>query len=288
MKIALLEHHHTPRIAIADGDRYVWLDALCPSLPHSLPELLMQGSSVRAMIEKQLPLATAWMRIAASEARFLPPLARHNKVICVGLNYADHAAEGKQEIPEYPVFFLRMPSSFVGHGQAMIRPKASEKLDYEAELAVVIGKQCRHVSADKAAEVIAGYTLCNDGSVRDYQKRVSQWTLGKNFDASGALGPEIVTPDALPAFASGLKIESFLNGERLQHATTDQMLFAIPTLIAALTEVMTLEAGDIISTGTPAGVGFARTPKLWLKAGDTIEVQVEGVGTLTNRVLAEA
>ena len=210
------------------------------------------------------------------------------KIICVGLNYTDHAKEQGAEIPQHPVFFTRFPSSFVAAGEALVCPKVSDKFDYEVELAIVIGKRAHHVKKADALEYIYGYTVANDGSVRDYQKRTHQWTLGKSFDKSASILGDIVPAAKLPAGAKGLKMTTKINGELLQDGNTSDMIFDVPALIEALTEVMTLEPGDVILTGTPAGVGMARKPFVWMKPGDTVEVAIEKIGTLTNKVVAEA
>ncbi len=216
------------------------------------------------------------------------PLSNTSKVICVGLNYAEHAKEGFQEVhSKYPVFFLRLNSSFVAHKQNLILPKVSSKYDYEAELAIVIGKTGRHIPEEKAGDYIFGYTMANDGSVRDYQKRTPQWTLGKNFDSTGSIGPYIISKDELPKKAKGLKIKSILNGQVMQDGTTADMIYDVNYLIAQLSEVMILNAGDIILTGTPAGVGFARNPMVFMKDGDEIIIEIEKLGKLVNRVVAE-
>lgn len=210
------------------------------------------------------------------------------KIICVGLNYSDHAKEGNMPIPEYPVFFIRYPSSFVGPDEALIVPKVSSKFDYEVELVVVIGKKARHVKKEQALDYVYGYTVANDGSVRDYQRRTPQWTLGKNFDHSASISPNVVPANKLPAGAKGLKLTASINGEVLQNGNTSDMIFDVATLIEALTEVMTLNPGDLILTGTPAGVGFARNPHVWMKPGDTVTVAIDQIGSLTNTVVAEA
>lgn len=218
---------------------------------------------------------------------FIPPISPSTRIICVGLNYTDHAKETNQPLPESPVFFIRYPSSFVGHEEPVTAPKLSDKYDYEAELGIVIGRQGRYLTPANALDYVFGYTIGFDGSVRDYQKRTPQWTLGKNFDESGALGPELVSADEVPAGARGLRVQTRVNGELLQDGTTADMIFDVPTLLTALSEVMTLEPGDIILTGTPAGVGFARTPPRYLVAGDKVESIIEGLGTLRNPVIAE-
>ena len=212
----------------------------------------------------------------------------NTKIICVGLNYMDHAKEQNAEIPQNPVFFTRFYSSFVKENEPLIVPKVSAKFDYEAELVVVIGKTARHVTESQALDYVYGYTVANDGSVRDYQKKSHQWTLGKNFDKSASILSTVVPKEKLPAGAQGLKITAKINGKLLQNGTTSDMIFGVPKLIADLTEVMTLNPGDVILTGTPAGVGMAQNPHLWMKAGDVVEMEIEGIGTLKNSVIAEA
>lgn len=219
--------------------------------------------------------------------KYLPPVHNPNKVLCLGLNYRDHAIETKQPIPTYPVVFTRAQTTLVGHGQPMVRPKASEQLDFEAELAVIIGKRGRNISKADALKYVAGYSCFNDGSVRDYQFKSSQFTMGKNFDATGGFGPEMVTPDDLPEGANGLRISCTLNGEVVQNSKTDQHIFDVPTAIHLISEVMTLTPGDVIIMGTPSGVGAARNPKLWMKPGDVCTVEIEGIGKLTNPIVAE-
>ncbi len=215
---------------------------------------------------------------------FLPPVAAPRKIICVGLNYADHAAEtGRPEIT-YPSVFSRFATSLTGHNTPIIRPVVSEQLDFEGELAAIIGRGGRNISQDQALEHIAGYSIFNDASVRDFQKRTTQWTMGKNFDETGAFGPEFVTADELPPGCKGLTLTTRLNGAVMQQASTDSMIFDVAALIALLSEVMTLESGDVIVSGTPAGVGMARTPPLWMKPGDVVEVEIEQLGALRNSV----
>jgi 2-keto-4-pentenoate hydratase/2-oxohepta-3-ene-1,7-dioic acid hydratase in catechol pathway len=216
-------------------------------------------------------------------ATLLAPVPRPGKIVCIGLNYRAHAEEGGNPIPDYPTVFMRGATSLVGPGEAMIWPEVSDKFDYEAELAVVIGRTATNVGA-KALDHVAGYACFNDGSVRDYQHKTTQWTMGKNFDRTGGFGPELVTPDELPAGAAGLRILSRLNGEIMQDSDTGDMIFDVATLIATLSEAMTLEPGDVIATGTPAGVGFARKPTVYMRPGDRCEIEIEGIGTLTNTI----
>ena len=228
--------------------------------------------------------ATADEQVPVSAVTLLAPVPRPGKIICIGLNYRAHAKEGGNPIPDYPAVFLRTTTSLVDPDAAMILPECSEQLDYEAELAVVIGKTATNVSKATALDHVAGYSCFNDGSVRNYQRKSTQWTMGKNFDRTGAFGPELVTPDELPAGGAGLRITSRLNGEIMQDSDTADMIFDVATLIATLSEAMTLEPGDVIATGTPAGVGYARTPPVFLREGDRIEVEIAGIGTVANTV----
>ncbi len=212
-------------------------------------------------------------------------VANPSKIICVGLNYADHAKEGGHTIPDHPSFFIRVNSSQVAHNQPMLVPKqSSERFDYEAELAVVIGKTARHLTAENALDCVAGYSCYNDGSVRDFQRKGTQWTLGKNFDKTGSFGPWLVTKDELPAGGDGLKIQARLNGQVLQDGNTADFLFSVSQVLVILTEVMTLEPGDVIITGTPAGVGYARKPPIFMKEGDVCEIEIEKIGILSNPI----
>ena len=226
--------------------------------------------------------------VALTDASLLAPVPRPGKIICIGLNYRAHAIEGGNPIPDYPAVFMRGATSLVGPGGEMTYPECSDKLDYEAELAVVIGKTASNVGADDALDYVAGYACFNDGSVRDYQRKSTQWTMGKNFDATGGFGPELVTPDELPVGASGLRIVARLNGEVMQDSNTGDMIFDVATLIATLSEAMTLEPGDVIATGTPSGVGYARKPAVFMRPGDRIEIEIEGIGTLANTVARRA
>ncbi|MGH6799463.1 MAG: fumarylacetoacetate hydrolase family protein, partial [Roseiarcus sp.] len=206
------------------------------------------------------------------------------KIICLGLNYADHAKEGGHAKPEYPSFFLRCASSLVAHGRPILRPRVSIKLDYEAELVAIVGKTARNIDKANALSAIAGYSCFNDGSIRDYQRKTSQWTIGKNFDRTGGFGPAFVSADEVAPGGAGLRIQSILNGQVMQDANTSDMLVPVAETVVLLTECMTLEPGDLLVMGTPAGVGHARNPPVWMKAGDTIDIVIEGVGTLSNPV----
>lgn len=218
----------------------------------------------------------------------LTPLARPGKLVCLGLNYHDHAAEGGNKAPDYPAFFLRCSTSLLAPGAPLLRPRCSDKLDFEAELAVVIGSTARHRTLGDALACVGGYSVFNDGTLRDYQRRTTQWTVGKNFDATGPFGPWVVTPDELPPGASGLRIQSRLNGQVMQDSNTELMITSVAQAIVHLSECLTLEPGDVIAMGTPAGVGYARKPPVFMRHGDRIEIEIEGIGVLSNPVEDEA
>ena len=224
---------------------------------------------------------------ALDDIAFLPPIPDPGaKLICVGINYMPHILEMGRERPDYPVLFVRFADSIVGHGQPMIRPSASERFDFEGELAVIIGRRARHVPRESALEYVAGYSCFNDGSIRDYQRHGPQWTAGKNFHHSGAFGPWIVTADEAPD-PTAFHLRTVLNGDVVQDESVAELCFDIPDLIAYCTTWAQLEPGDVIVSGTPGGVGAGRTPPLWMQPGDVIEVDVTGVGTLRNPIVAE-
>jgi 2-keto-4-pentenoate hydratase/2-oxohepta-3-ene-1,7-dioic acid hydratase in catechol pathway len=238
-------------------------------------------------------LADAGAKAATGEAvdeaslTFLSPLVRPSKIICLGLNYREHAEESGLGIPEFPVLFARFPSSLMGHGAPIILPKVSSQLDWEAELVAVLSKGGKNITEADALSHVAGYSVFNDASIRDYQLRTPQWTAGKNFDDTGAFGPWLVTPDELPAGAAGLKIECRVNGQVMQSSNTGNLIFDVAKTISLLSSFMTLEAGDVLVMGTPGGVGVARSPQVWMKAGDVCEVEIEGIGLLSNPIVAE-
>jgi 2-keto-4-pentenoate hydratase/2-oxohepta-3-ene-1,7-dioic acid hydratase in catechol pathway len=231
-------------------------------------------------------MATA-PKIAVDDIVPAMPVEKPGKIICLGLNYVDHIKEGGYDVPEYPALFMRGMNSMMPAGAPMIRPSCSEQLDYEVELMVIIGKGGKHIAEADALNHVFGYTVFNDGSVRNYQRKTHQWTPGKNFDSTGPVGPVVVTPDELPAGASGLKIESRVGDEILQSANTSEMLWPVDRTIATISEFATLEPGDMIAMGTPPGVGHARTPQRWLKPGEVIEVEVEGICICRSPVVAE-
>lgn len=222
-----------------------------------------------------------------ADLKILPPLADPDKIICIGLNYNEHASETAMDLPEEPVFFCKFKSSIIGPKEAIIIPKVSEQIDYEAELAVVIGQPGKGIPEAQALEHVAGYTCFNDVSARDLQFRGGQWIKGKALDTFAPLGPYIVTKDEI-GDPHKLKIGLELNGRKMQDSSTDKLIFKIPRLIAFLSQLFTLETGDIIATGTPSGVGFTRQPPVFLKHGDEVKVIIEGVGELVNPVVKEA
>jgi len=268
-----------------DSSEFIDLAATDASLPKTMLEIISTAGAMERITQVSKS-ATAVVK-AVQSVQFIPVIDNPSKIICLGLNYADHAAEGGHARPEYPSFFMRGPSSMVGHLQPMIRPKVSDKFDYEAELAFVVGKRAKHLTTANALDCLAGYSAFNDGSLRDYQRKSTQWTIGKNFDATGGFGPCLVTPDELPRAADGLRIQSRLNGQIMQDANTKNFLWGIVETLVLITECMTLEPGDVVITGTPAGVGYARKPPVFMKAGDTIEIEIEGVGVLSNPIADE-
>jgi 2-keto-4-pentenoate hydratase/2-oxohepta-3-ene-1,7-dioic acid hydratase in catechol pathway len=238
----------------------------------------------RVMRWSENPPGGALMNLA--DATLLSPIPRPPKIVCIGLNYRDHAEESKLAIPEVPTVFAKFSTAVTGHKHPIVLPKNSTKPDYEAEFAVVIGKGGRHIAEENWREHIFGYTILNDVSARDYQMATSQWMIGKTFDTFAPIGPWIVTADEIED-PHKLRISLTLNGETMQDSNTSNLIFKIPQLIAHLSSVFTLESGDIIATGTPAGVGFARKPPRWLRAGDEVTIAIQGVGELTNPVVAE-
>jgi 2-keto-4-pentenoate hydratase/2-oxohepta-3-ene-1,7-dioic acid hydratase in catechol pathway len=217
----------------------------------------------------------------------LPPFMQAGKILCVGLNYMGHVKESGAEVPAYPTVFARFNSGLVGHGQPLVKPKASDMFDYESELAAIIGKSGRHIGEADALDHVAGYSIFNDGSVRDFQLRTPQWTIGKNFDGTGAFGPDFVTSDELPPGCEGLRMRGLINGEIVQDAPISDLIFNVRRLVALISAAMTLEAGDVIVTGTPSGVGLSFKPPRMLRAGDVFEIEIDRIGTLRNPVIDE-
>jgi 2-keto-4-pentenoate hydratase/2-oxohepta-3-ene-1,7-dioic acid hydratase in catechol pathway len=264
------------------SQEFIDLCATDPTIPNKL-RALIEIDPHFSRAKQALSNPNAIVK-SLSEIKFDVLIDQPGKIVCLGLNYADHAKEGGNARPEYPSFFMRGPSSLTAHLAPIIRPSVSDKLDYEAELAFIVGKKARNLTKENALECVAGYSIFNDGSLRDYQRKTSQWTIGKNFDQTGAFGPWLVTPDELPSGAHGLQIQSRLNGNLMQNANTKDFLWGIAETIQLITECMTLEPGDVVITGTPAGVGYARTPPIFMKPGDVCEIEIEGIGTLQNSI----
>ena len=267
------------------SDTFVNLSATDPLIPNNLQELI-QSKDYLDRVTAALENSSA-IKANIASITFKSLIENPGKIVCMGLNYADHAKEGGNARPEYPSFFMRVPSSLTAHLSPIVRPKVSDKLDYEAELAFVVGKTARHLTRENALDCVAGYSIFNDGSIRDYQRKTTQWTIGKNFDQTGAFGPWLVTPDELPAGCHGLNIQSRLNGQVMQNANTKDFLWDVAETIVLITECMTLEPGDVVITGTPAGVGYARTPPVYMKPGDICEIEIESIGILRNTIADE-
>jgi 2-keto-4-pentenoate hydratase/2-oxohepta-3-ene-1,7-dioic acid hydratase in catechol pathway len=280
MRIVHFEKSGVPGIAADEGAGWHGLTQREQGFPGALPALIAQGED---LLSAGRSIANAPV-IDLSAVKLLPPVPVPSKILCVGLNYDDHLEESGLKKPVYPEIFGRFATSLIAHQQPIQLPRESSALDYEAELAVVIGKPGRRIPRDQALSHVAGYSIFNDATIRDFQLRTPQWTMGKNFDGTGAFGPWLVTPDAVPAGASGLRIQGRLNGQVMQESRTDKLIFGVAALIELISVAMSLERGDVIITGTPGGVGAARKPPIFMKAGDVFEVEIEGLGTLSNVV----
>ncbi len=267
------------------GSTFVDLHATDATLPKSLRQLLEGGSTPlkQAVQAAERPDA---VRYETSRTKLLPPIPDPQKVICVGLNYRDHAKESGAAIPAEPVLFSKFPTALIGHEEAIVLPPVSKEVDYEAELVIVIGTRGRHLKADEAKDHVAGYTIGHDVSARDWQlkKEGKQWLAGKSFDTFAPTGPVLITPDEVPD-PHNLPIRLRLNGKVMQDSNTKQMIFGVPDLLVYISQICTLEPGDLIFTGTPPGVGFARKPPIFLQPGDVTEVEIEGLGILRNGVV---
>lgn len=280
MRLASIAYQDAPRLAVQKTSGKL---VLAPSTMRGIDDLFSSSITLKAL-KTTLGDTQRATEIDVRQAQYLPAIRRPGKIVCIGLNYNDHTAESGYEQPDYPTVFTRFASSLCAHGGPLDKPAHSDSFDYEGELAVVIGKTGRNIARAEALDHVFGYSVFNDGSVREYQFKSPQWTVGKNFDATGAFGPLVVTADELPTGARGLKIETRLNGRTVQSASTSDMIFGVEDLICILSEVMTLEPGDVIVAGTPSGIGWARDPKLLMRHGDVCEVEIEGVGLLRNTV----
>lgn len=252
--------------------------------PKDIHDFFAQACGNAALMASIAQRASTAQATPLSHVQLLPCVPRPSKIICLGVNYHDHAAEGGNKVADYPTIFFRGPSSLAAHGDVIPIPPISTSLDYEAELALVIGKTTRNVSESEALDSVFGYACFNDATFRDYQRKTTQWTVGKNFDQTGGFGPHLVTADELPPGCVGLHIESRLNGQVMQSASTTDMVFHVAPTIAMMSACMTLEPGDVIVMGTPAGVGYARQPPVWMRPGDCIEIEIEGIGILRNTI----
>jgi len=279
MKIASIEYGNKAHWGVIDGKHLICLEDQWPTLMSALVHLPALPAALKR--SKQ--------RIALAEIRsWCPPVISPGKIFCVGLNYRSHAEEsGNTAVKSHPSIFPRFADSFVGHEQVVIKPSISDAFDYEAELAVVIGRGGRHIPVERALEHIAGYTCVAENSARDYQKHNAQVTPGKNFYHSGAAGPWVVTPDEI-GDVTRLSIQGRLNGRVMQSATLSELIFSIPQIISYVSSFTPLSPGDMIATGTPAGVGAVRVPPIFMKEGDLFEVEISGIGVLSNRVAAES
>jgi len=283
MKVTTYLQNGKPRLGLVVNDQVIDMEPKESAIAGGLRGALAARIDLRALAR---PAESGnGPRVRLADVKLAPIVPEPGKIVCLGLNYFDHAKEGGREKPDYPWFFFRCATSLIAHGDVGRVPQVSSKFDYEAELAVVIGQRVpRHTRQRDALQYVFGYSCFNDMSVRDFQKRTPQWTIGKNFDATGAFGPVLVTADELPPGATDLRIQGRLNGEIMQNANTSDMIFNVAETIELLADVMTLEPGDVIVMGTPAGVGQARTPPVWMKAGDTFEVEIERIGTLVNPI----
>jgi acylpyruvate hydrolase len=290
MKIVAFTSETGPRLGIVEADQVVDLHVADSRLPTDLGEVLAKNNGDLQPLGELAKRAPASARRPLNALRYALPVAHPGKVICLGLNYLEHVKEGanRDNIPKFPTIFMRANSSLVAHESPIIRPKASETLDYEAELILVIGKRAKHLTMENATSCIAGYSCGNEGSVREFQRKTTQWDMGKNFDQTGGFGPWLVTADELPNAGKGLRLETRLNGNVMQSDNTDNMMFPVKETLVYITQGMTLEPGDVIFTGTPSGVGHARKPNpVWMKNGDVCEVEIQGIGILRNSIADE-
>ena len=283
MQLVTFRHNGSAEPGVISGGNVIGLKGAGFA---TLLAVIEGGAGARQRVESRLAKPPADAVVSLANAQLLAPIPKPPKIICVGLNYRDHAIESKMEIPKVPTIFAKFATAVIGPGEKIVLPKLSVKPDYEAEFAFVIGKGGRYIPKDRWQEHVFGYTNLNDVSARDYQMATTQWMMGKTFDTFAPFGPAIVTADEI-ADPHALDIQMIINGEVLQSSNTSQLIFRIPELIEYLSSVCTLEAGDIVSTGTPAGVGFSRTPPRWLRDGDECVVKIAGLGELRNPVTAE-
>lgn len=289
MRLASILTPKGARVCVATADGYVDLHATDPGLPTCIKHLLAASPAIRKSAAEAAASPRA-VKYATNAVKLLPPVPKPSKIMCIGLNYRDHAIEGNRPIPPEPVLFAKYQNALIAHGDTITIPKVAEKVDYEAELVVVIGKRGRHIPNDKSAfDYVGGYMCGHDVSARDWQFRgeEKQWTIGKTFDTFAPTGPVLVTADEIPD-PHKLQVQLRLNGTTMQNSNTKEFIFGVPHLLWYLSQCMTLEPGDLIFTGTPPGVGIARKPPVLLKAGDVVEVEIEKIGVLKNACVAES
>lgn len=286
MKIVGFESGQGPRLGVVEGDQVIDLQAADAKVPTNLADYLASSGGDLKPLADLAKRAPASARRPFKDLKFGLPVSRPGKIICLGLNYLDHVKEGpnRDNVPKFPTIFMRGVTSMAPHLAPLIRPKVSETFDYEAELALIVGKRAKHLTMENAYSVIAGWSCVNEGSIREFQRKTTQWDMGKNFDRTGGFGPWMVSADEVPVGGKGLKIESRLNGQVMQSDNTDNMMFPVAETLVYLTQGMTLEPGDVLVTGTPSGVGHARKPPVWMKGGDVAEIEIEGVGLLRNPI----
>ena len=289
MKIVGFAAQGVSRLGIVEGDQVVDLQAIDGTVAVDLGEVLKAGNGDLKPLANLAKRAPTSARKPLSGITYRLPVERPGKIICLGLNYLEHVKEGAQRdnIPKFPTIFMRGQTSLVPHGAPIVRPLVTETLDYEAEMILVVGKRAKHLTATNALSCVAGYSCGNEGSVREFQRKTTQWDMGKNFDHTGGFGPWFVSADELPPGGKGLKIETRLNGQVMQSDNTDNMMFPVIEMLVYITQGMTLEPGDIVFTGTPSGVGFARKPPVWMKNGDVCEIEIQGIGVLRNPIADE-
>ena len=286
MRLVTFTHQGQRRLGARSGDLIIDLSAADPSIPSTMKEFLEAGDN--AISRAQAVIDSGTHAISAADVTIHAPIDNPEKIICIGLNYADHAAESGMPIPDEPIVFSKYASSIIGPDENIVAPSTSSKVDYEVELVVVIGKRGRNISEEDALDHVAGYMVGHDVSARDYQleKPGAQWMMGKTFDTFAPIGPDLVTTDDVPD-PHNLGIRCILNGETVQDSNTSQLIFGVPELIAYLAHVFTLVPGDLIFTGTPPGVGMGREPQIWLKHGDHVTCEIDGLGRLENPVISD-
>jgi 2-keto-4-pentenoate hydratase/2-oxohepta-3-ene-1,7-dioic acid hydratase in catechol pathway len=284
MKLATFNHNGMTRIGVVDDDTIVDLTAAAPELPREMTAFLAAGGT--ALERAHGATKNSTHRIKLASAKLEAPIARPPEFLAIGLNYSDHIEESKMKKPEFPIFFNKQSSCVTGPYDPIHLPRVSQALDYEGELGFVISRRCRHVARDRAHEVIGGYLIVNDVSVRDWQRKAQTMTLGKSFDTHGPIGPWIVTPDEI-GDPHRLDLRTLVNGEQRQHSNTKNLIFNCYEQVETLSTVFTLLPGTIISTGTPGGVAAAMNPQKWMKAGDVVRIEIEKIGHLENHVIDE-